>query len=264
MMQLQTGVTERPSGPGTICVSRKYGDPTSLKNAPRIILGKVEAARMCRRLRVNDGRRIMSTSDTRGSVILGVCQHDPERWREFDSIYRPMLLAFLRKQRLNDSDASDVVQDIFVKLLAKIQTYDREKCQFRSWLFSVAHNTLIDFARRRASQQKAVDGWVMTVLQATPSDSLKMAEEWVKIHRMKILHHALQSVRNRTSAKTWACFEQRLLRDRPGAVIAGELGLEASTVFVNASRVLKRVRTVCQEFDEDLTDDDDSGLSRRD
>ena len=81
---------------------------------------------------------------------------------------------------------------------------------------------------------------------------------------MKILHHALKSVRSRTSARTWACFEQRLLQDRPGAEIAKELGLEASAVFVNASRVLKRVRAVCQEFDEDLTDDDDHDLSRRD
>jgi RNA polymerase sigma-70 factor (ECF subfamily) len=205
----------------------------------------------------------MSTSDTRGSVIHGVCQHDPERWREFDSIYRPMLLAFLRKQRLNDSDANDVVQDIFVKLLAKIQTYDREKYRFRTWLFGVARHAMIDFARRRTSRKKAADGWVINVLRATPSDSVKMAEEWAKIHRMKILHHALKTVRNRTSAKTWACFEQRLLRDRPGAEIAAELGLDANRVFVNTSRVLKKVRTVCQEFDEDLTNDDDSGLSRR-
>jgi len=206
----------------------------------------------------------MSNSDTRGSVIHGVCQHDPDRWREFDSIYRPMLMAFLRKQRLDDSDANDVVQEIFVKLLNKIQTYDREKCRFRSWLFSVAHNTLIDFARRRASRKKATDAWVVNVLQPTPSDSVKMAEEWVKIHRTKILHHALKSVRSRTTPRVWACFEQRLLRDRPGAEIGAELGLDASTVFVNASRVLKKVRTVCQEFDEDLTNDDDSGLSRRD
>ena len=40
-----------------------------------------------------------------------------------------MLLAFLRKQGLKESEANDVVQDIFVKLLGKIQTYNREKCQ---------------------------------------------------------------------------------------------------------------------------------------
>ena len=96
----------------------------------------------------------MSSADTRGSVILGVCEQDPERWREFDAIYRPMLLAFLAKQGLPACDASDVVQDIFVKLLGKIQTYDREQCKFRTWLFAVAHDTLIDHARRRASQKR--------------------------------------------------------------------------------------------------------------
>jgi RNA polymerase sigma-70 factor (ECF subfamily) len=261
MKRPQTGDTGGPGGAATTCSSPKYGDFTSLHSSSRIILGKVAAARARHHSRVSDGRKRMSNSETRGSVILGVCQHDPDRWREFDGIYRPMLMAFLRKQHLNDSDANDVIQETFIKLLAKIQTYDRTRCRFRSWLFSVTHHTLVDFARRRASRKKAVDGWVINVLRATPSDSVKMAEEWVKIHRMKILRHALKSIRSRTSATTWACFEQRLLRDRPGAEIAAELGLEASTVFVNASRVLKKVRAVCEEFDEDLTNDDDSGLS---
>ena len=58
----------------------------------------------------------MSSADTLVSVIEGVCEQDPERWRQFDGIYRPMLMAYLRKQGLEESEASDVVQDIFVKL----------------------------------------------------------------------------------------------------------------------------------------------------
>ena len=100
----------------------------------------------------------MSNTDTRVSVILGVCRQDPERWREFDAIYRPILATYLRNRGLSDSDANDVIQDVFVKLLRKIHTYDRAKCKFRSWLFNVAHNTVIDHARRRASYQKAVRG----------------------------------------------------------------------------------------------------------
>jgi RNA polymerase sigma-70 factor, ECF subfamily len=205
----------------------------------------------------------MSNSDTRGSVICGVCHNDPERWQEFDSIYRPMLMAFLRKQHLNNSDANDVVQDIFVKLLGKIQTYDRKKYKFRTWLFAVAHHTLIDRARRLASRNRAVDGWVREMLRSTTSDSMKMAEAWVRIHRSKILDHAIENVRTRTSYPVWACFEQRLLFDRPGAEIATELDLEVGNVYVNAHRVLERVRAICLEFDEDLTDDDNSGVSGR-
>ena len=214
--------------------------------------------------RMRDGKTLMSDTDTRVSIIVGVCQRDPDRWREFDAIYRPMLLSFLRKQHLSESDASDVVQDIFVKLLDKIHSYKREKYRFRSWLFAVAHNTLIDKARRRAAHKKAVDGWVAHVLRSTPSDSLKMAEEWVRLHRSKILAHALATVRGNTSPRVWACFEQRLLLDRPGAEIAKELGCEPPTVYANAHRVLNKVRAICQEFDEDLTNDGDFGLPRRD
>jgi RNA polymerase sigma-70 factor (ECF subfamily) len=195
----------------------------------------------------------MSSADTRVSVIVGVCQQDPERWREFDAIYRPILLAYLHQRGLNESDANDIVQDIFVKLLGKIRTYDRSRCSFRSWLFSVAHNTLIDQARRRAAYKKALDGWIAHVLKATPSDSLVMAQEWVRLHRERILEHALKTIRERSSPKAWACFEERLLRNRPAALTAAELKIEPDAVYVHASRVLKQVRDACNEFDEEIS-----------
>jgi RNA polymerase sigma factor (sigma-70 family) len=195
----------------------------------------------------------MSSGDTRVSVLVGVCRQDPERWREFDAIYRPMLLTYLRRQGLKEPEAGDLVQDIFVKLLKGIHTYDRSRCRFRTWLFGLAHNALIDRARRRASYRRALDGRVAHVLRATPSESLRMAEAWVRIHRERILEHALEAVRARSSSRAWACFEQRLLRNRPAAAIAAELEMEPNSVYVSASRVLKQVRAVCAEFDEDIS-----------
>jgi RNA polymerase sigma-70 factor, ECF subfamily len=195
----------------------------------------------------------MSIEDTRFTVIAGVCAKDPERWREFDSIYRPMLFAYLRKQGLKDFEANDVVQDVFVKLLGKIQTYDRTKCRFRSWLFSLAHNAMIDRARQRVSYQKALDGWAAQVLQATPTDSLRMEQEWIKLHRKRILAHALKKTEACTSPKAWSCFEQRVLRNRPAALVAADLNLKPRAVYVYACRVLKQVRALCEQFDEDIS-----------
>jgi RNA polymerase sigma-70 factor (ECF subfamily) len=198
----------------------------------------------------------MSNTETRGSVILGACRRDPERWREFDSIYRPILSVYLKNRGLKDSEASEVAQDILVKLLDTIQTYDRSKCRFRTWLFRVTRNTLIDRARRKASYKKALAGWAAQVLRATESESVQMELELLRIHREKILGHALKVVRARVSSKAWACFEQRLLTGRPAAEIARDLGIEpdkVNDVYVNACRVLKQVRSVCEEFDEDIS-----------
>jgi RNA polymerase sigma factor (sigma-70 family) len=205
----------------------------------------------------------MSETDTRVSIIIGVREHDPERWRQFDAIYRPILRAYLLKRGLRDFEIDEVTQDVWVKLLGKIHTYDRAKCRFRSWLFGVVHNALIDRVRRRASYARALEGWADAVLRASPSDSVRMEEEWRRIHRERILAHALRVVRARASTKAWTCFEQRLLRDRPAAEIARELGIEPNAVFVNAHRVMKQVRAVCDEFDEDISHAFESDVPER-
>jgi RNA polymerase sigma-70 factor (ECF subfamily) len=203
----------------------------------------------------------MANTDTRVSLIVGVCQRDPERWREFDHIYRPILHAYLRVRGMDDSDAHDVVQDTFMKLLGKIHTYDRTKCRFRTWLFSITHNTLVDHARRRASYKKAIEGWAAQVLRATLQDSIAMEQEFLRLHREKILAHALTVVRAAVSSKAWACFEQRLLRSRPAAEIAEELEIKPNAIYSHSHRVLNQVRDLCEEFDEDISHAFDSDVS---
>jgi RNA polymerase sigma factor (sigma-70 family) len=210
---------------------------------------------------LNRGRKSMSSADTRGSVIEGVCRQDPERWREFDTIYRPILFAFLRKQGLKEVEADEVVQETFVKLLTKIQSYDRAKCRFRTWLFRVTYNALVDRARRKATRQKALEGWAATMLHSTPSDSMRMEEEFGKLHLKKILALALKEVRKDVSPVAWACFEQRLLQNRPAAKIAEELGISPNSVYVNSCRVMKLVRDFCAALDEDISHGFDSEVS---
>ncbi|MGO9601602.1 MAG: RNA polymerase sigma factor [Isosphaeraceae bacterium] len=204
----------------------------------------------------------MSHSATRASVILGICQHDPSSWHEFHLIYRPLLMSYLLKQGLRESDAFDVVQDVFVKLLGKIQSYDRSKCRFRDWLFRVARNSLIDYIRRRASYEKALEGWARSKLRDFETNSVEMERSWIDLHRKNIFRHALRVVRSQVSQKTWGCFEGRLIDDRPAEEIARELGISGTgAVYVSACRVLKKVRAVCEQFDEDISYDFQSEMS---
>ena len=46
-----------------------------------------------------------------------------------------------------------------------------------------------------------------------------------------------------------------MLRDRPGADIAAELGISAEAVYVYASRVLKAVRKQCAALADELGDE---------
>lgn len=194
----------------------------------------------------------MTDMDTRVSVIMGIRQNDPDRWREFYAIYKPMLLSYLRKQGLSDSDAHDVVQEVFLRMVQKIDTYDRSRARFRSWLFRVARNALVDRARRRATQKRALDVWALRLLNGNPEDDREMERLFERMHREKVLEHAVKTVRRRSSPAAWACFEQRLFHDRPSAEIAAELGIPIDSVYSHTCRVLKKIRAICEEYDEDL------------
>jgi RNA polymerase sigma-70 factor (ECF subfamily) len=59
-----------------------------------------------------------------------------------DNIYR-----YILKNTRNQADAEDIVQVTFQRLWEKRETIDEEKV--KSWLFTTAHNRMIDLFRKR-------------------------------------------------------------------------------------------------------------------
>ncbi|KAJ3049885.1 hypothetical protein HK102_012394, partial [Quaeritorhiza haematococci] len=161
---------------------------------------------------------------------------------------------------LSEGDANDLVQDVFLKLLKKIQTYDRSQTRFRTWLFTVARNALIDRVRREHSQRKARDGWARRVLEITSDEEAEQRREFEQDHRRQILRFAFEKVKRRSSERVWNCFEFSVIQGRPGGEVAADLGLTANAVYVNSWRVLKAVKDLCRRYDEDLKHDPDDRL----
>jgi RNA polymerase sigma-70 factor (ECF subfamily) len=193
-------------------------------------------------------------TETRTSLLRRVADPaDHASWGEFVALYQPLLLSYVRKHGVGEHDARDVVQGIFVTLLRKLPAFelDRGKGRFRTWLWRVAHNAVIDHARARQRVERAEDA----VRAARPEEAAGEDDDWVTMHHKRILEFALERVRADTAAKSWACFEGHLLKGRPCAEVGAEVGLPANTVCVNAARVLKRVRAQCAAYREDLGDD---------
>jgi RNA polymerase sigma-70 factor (ECF subfamily) len=200
----------------------------------------------------------MSTRDqTRSSLIRRVRDPSDQRsWREFQELYEPVLLAYLQKHGLKDPDAHDVVQDIFLALVRALPTFelDRSRGRFRTWLWQVAWHALADWARRQRRRNKAEDEWCQQLAASCPPADQEPDEEWVAACHRRVLETVLARVRGEARPTTWNCFERHLLQGRPAAEVAAELGLSAPAVYTNASRILARVRDLCQEHEEDLGD----------
>ena len=139
---------------------------------------------------------------------------------------------------------------------------DGKRGRFRSYLWKLTYSGLVDEARRVKARQQAEEEWVKRFLIADEAESRKLHQELNEINYRAIVDRALPRVRAVTSERAWTCFEQRLLRDRPGSEIAAELGITDKAVFVYASRVLKAVRQQCTAIAEELGDEPIDWLSR--
>src|SRR3954463_2471431 len=78
---------------------------------------------------------------------------DQEAWDRFVHLYTPLLFYWARRTGLQESDAADLVQDVFKILLRKLPefTYDQQG-SFRGWLRTILLNQWRSEARRRVER----------------------------------------------------------------------------------------------------------------
>jgi RNA polymerase sigma-70 factor (ECF subfamily) len=204
--------------------------------------------------------------DTRLSLLVRVRDlADGESWREFHSIYQPLIFRYLRSLNLTEDDANDLTQEVFCRLLKVLPGFDldQRRGRFRTFLWKLTYSTLVDRARRRKARNRAEDEWVRRFSESDETEGRRLEEEWVRLHRRRILEVVLPRSQAAVSPMAWACFEQRLLRGRPVAAVAAELGTTDGVVYVYASRVLKEVRRRCAELEERLDHGSDFDLPGR-
>jgi RNA polymerase sigma-70 factor, ECF subfamily len=163
---------------------------------------------------------------------------DQLAWTRFVDLYTPLLLQWARRAGLQESDAADLIQDVFQLLLRKLPefAYDQQK-SFRGWLRTVLLNQWRTRLRRRTEQPLDEAGAV------EPAGEDGLAEEE---YRNYLVGRALQIMQRDFQPATWQACWEHVGRGRPAAEVAAELGLTVKAVYLAKARVLRRLR---QELD---------------
>lgn len=74
--------------------------------------------------------------------------------KEREDIYRnysKKVFYYVIGKGINETDAEDLVANIFVKIYNKIDVFDPTKASLSTWIYRIAQNTVIDFFRSRKS-----------------------------------------------------------------------------------------------------------------
>ena len=184
----------------------------------------------------------MSTTST--SLLKRLRQPDDQQaWKRFTELYTPLLFYWARHLGLQAQDAADLVQDVFTVLVRKLPEFDYDQHKsFRSWLKTVLLNKWRDNCRRRNEAPLDGDDSAFAELAAPDhADALGEAD-----YQQNLLRRALEVMQADFQPATWnACWEY-VVKGRPAAEVAAELGINVGAVYVAKSRVLSRLR---QELD---------------
>lgn len=175
---------------------------------------------------------------------------DDAAWRDFVDLYGPVIYGFCLRRGCPEPDAADLVQETLTTVARRIHQfdYDPSRGRFRSWLFTIVKNKLIDRNRRLAARPVAS---VDTPVDALPDESADPDAQWEAEYRRQLFHLALPALRPLFQAATWEAFRRTALEGADPAEVAGDLGLSVGAVYVAKSRVMARLREKVAQLDRE-------------
>jgi RNA polymerase sigma-70 factor (ECF subfamily) len=155
--------------------------PGSLLPAGLLHAGEHETERTCQR------KVLLTKMDDAGNIAADV-------WHALSDELR----AFLRSRVRRESDADDLLQDVFVRVVEKIGSL-RQADRIDSWVYQIARNAIADFYRRHTprpdgpveavvdprgevsngNQNRAVGAWLSLMIGNLPKtlqDAVRMYE----------------------------------------------------------------------------------------
>src|ERR1700755_1227983 len=98
-----------------------------------------------------------------------------ESMRALYRMYAPELFGFAVSALGDRGQAEELVQEVFTRVWRKADTFDPSRASFRTWLYGIARNAIIDLKRRAAVRPALTSHEVDTDEQGTTDASLEQA-----------------------------------------------------------------------------------------
>jgi RNA polymerase sigma-70 factor (ECF subfamily) len=126
-----------------------------------------------------------------GSLARQAADLDTSAFADLYRIYSPQVLRYVAARVTGHQEAEDLANTVFEKAFAAIGRYKPTPPQFSTWLYTIAHNTVVDYYRKRRLPQ-VDDAEMQLFAVADPGESPEgclLADE-----RRDILHHAVMQL----------------------------------------------------------------------
>ena len=99
------------------------------------------------------------------SLLRGYADGDASAFEALYKRHKDGLFNFIYRSVSRQAIAEEIAQDVWLSIIKNNQSYEHGTAMFRTWLYSVARNKIVDFFRRAANQHHSGVG-----LDALPAE----------------------------------------------------------------------------------------------
>ena len=150
--------------------------------------------------------------------------------------YHARMLARARRIVVDPDLAEDVVQEAFLRAWRACSSFDPAGGPLVNWLLVITANTAVDMVKARVRRPPLASG---------PAQENVPAAGLGDIDRV-LLRAQLRQALSRLGAHHREALVETVLRDRPHADVAAELGVSPGTVRTRVHYALRRLRSVLE------------------
>lgn len=195
------------------------------------------------------------TPSTRASLLIRLRNpSDHEAWVQFVSLYEPAIYRMLRRTGLQDADAREVSQDLFLAVSRNIDRWqlEPERGSFRAWLRRVTRNLVVSLVRYRRHRPSAIGGPDLEELfaQLPEAEGPESGEFDDEVSRARF-RYASSITKAEVSSKMWQAFWQTGVLGHATSDVAERLQMSLGAVRVAKCRVLARLKQIVAESEGD-------------
>ncbi|GAB5405836.1 MAG: sigma-70 family RNA polymerase sigma factor [Aureliella sp.] len=190
--------------------------------------------------------------ETRQSLLLQLANSSNQRaWEEFVELYQPAVYRVAVSNGLQDADAQDLVQTVFVSVAGAIGQWSEKDTgqRFRYWLLRIAKNATVNAITRKPIAQRIAGLGHEEVLQQV-ADANQETQSIVELeYRREVYIRAAEQVQRDVNPDTWRAFELTAIEGLSKEAAANELGKSVGTVYAARSRIMKRLCEAVAELE---------------
>ena len=191
------------------------------------------------------------------TLLAKVKAADVAAWERLVNLYQPEVYRWCRQANLQPSDAQDVSQEVFQRILQHVQGFSREHAgqSFGAWLRTITRHQIADWFRRRGRQPLAVGGSDAHLQLQGVADAAGSSSNLTPLPDQFGMADVLKRIKPEFEEHTWEAFRRMVFDGEAAADIARQLGMNKRAVRQAKYRIVQRLR---RELRDQHRGDEDS------